>query len=101
MTQIRKPQLVADTTTLFNLYYDNLAVGAGDIRRTFGCSEATATRVINAGIQYAEELGYNRYPGRYITTKLLFDLYGWDIEDITNREKIKSKIGGKRNAQST
>lgn len=100
MARYRLPNLKGDTEVLFNLYYENNAVKARDIKEIFGCSEGTACRVVICAYDYARENGIHIYApptSRLVPVDLLFKMYGWDIQAITRKYKILAKVRGKEN----
>lgn len=86
----RQPALQADSVTLYDLYLNNMAVTAKDIRRAFGVSESTAFNVVSFMYHYAKEKGVKIYapPTRkLVPTDLLFEAYGWDVKKLAARVK--------------
>lgn len=92
----KMPHLKADTITLFNLYYGTQLIDAKDISAVFKVGKTTARNVINTVREIMTEEGINVYcepTVKCIPTNKLFDVYGWDIGQITRNAKVLEKRG--------
>lgn len=90
--KVRQPVLQADSKTLLSLYADNMSVTAKQIQQVFNICPATSFKVVHYIYQYAEENGRKIYtpPTRkLVPTDLLFERYGWDVDKLKARTKVK------------
>lgn len=90
----RQPNLQTDSKNLLDLYANNMAVTAKDIKKYFNVSDSTAFKVVECAYEYAREKGRNIYapPTRKIVpTDLLFEMYNWDIKLLIAKVKILNK----------
>lgn len=93
----RQPILKADSAKVLELYLNNEAVTAKDIRKCFEVSESTAFCAVKFVYQYAKEQGIKIYtpPTRkLVPTDLLFKAYGWDVQKLQAKVKMLQKLGG-------
>ena len=93
------PVLQRDTRVLFDLYYNNSAVRAKDIKTAFGISGSTAGRVVRCAYRYARANGEKIYRPptvKIVPVELLYRMYGWDIERITKKMKVLQRMEVKR-----
>ena len=90
--KVRQPTLQADSKTLLALWADNMSVTAKQIQQTFNVCPATAFKVVQYVYRYAKDNGIQIYtpPTRkLVPTDLLFELYGWDVDKLKARAKVK------------
>lgn len=94
--KLRQPALMADSQTLYDLWVNNMAVTAKDIKQAFNVSESTAFKVVNFMYEYAAHKGVKIYapPTRkLVPTDLLFEAYGWDVRKLQGKIKALQKLG--------
>lgn len=85
---MRQPNLAADNLVLFDVYNRYLALTARQIQETFKVSKQTAFNIVKYCRDFADKTGrpiYGNQARHYIPTALLFEVYGWDINQITER----------------
>lgn len=90
--KVRQPALQADSKTLLTLWADNMSVTAKQIQQTFNVCPATAFKVVQYVYRYAKDNNIQIYtpPTRkLVPTDLLFELYGWDVDKLKARTKVK------------
>lgn len=90
--KVRQPALQADSKTLLTLWADNMSVTAKQIQQTFNVCPATAFKVVQYVYRYAQDNNIQIYtpPTRkLVPTDLLFELYGWDVDKLKARTKVK------------
>lgn len=90
--KVRQPALQADSKTLLALWADNMSVTAKQIQQTFNVCPATAFKVVQYVYRYAQDNNIQIYtpPTRkLVPTDLLFELYGWDVDKLKARTKVK------------
>ena len=90
--KVRQPALQADSKTLLALWADNMSVTAKQIQQTFNVCPATAFKVVQYVYRYAKDNNIQIYtpPTRkLVPTDLLFELYGWDVDKLKARTKVK------------
>jgi len=94
---MRTPALKASNRELYDLYLNNMVVTAKDIETIFGVGHGTAHRVINCGYEYVASKGeeiYSPPTKKMLPVDVLFDLYGWNINQIEAKVKKQIKLKG-------
>ena len=86
-----------DNVALFEIYNRYLALTAQELAANFNCCDKTRLKIIKYCREYAEKKGrpiYGNQARLYVPTALLFEVYGWDIEEITQRRNALA--GGRK-----
>lgn len=94
---MRLPDIHADNLVLFDVYNKYLALTARQIQENFKCCKQTRFNIVRYCREYAEKKGrpiYGNQARLYVPTALLFEVYGWDIEEITQRRNALA--GGRK-----
>ncbi|MBR5873148.1 MAG: DUF3173 family protein [Oscillospiraceae bacterium] len=92
----RVPRINADTMTLFRLYYQYETVSSKDLQEVFGFSRSKCAYIIRYVREYMAEKGMKPYAPPTVVivpTNILFEVYGWDIEQITRKARVLQKNG--------
>ena len=90
---MRLPNLDVESEKLNELYSNHLRVSAKTIRTCFGVSPRTAGKVMKILRDYCHENDIKIYGSeeRLLDTNILFEVYGWDIDEIRRRLKYKRR----------
>lgn len=90
---------LADFETVLKIYYENLEIGNKEIITLFkpqkngkSVSSATVRRLKNAVREEEIERGTPKWNAHRVNTKVAFDVWGIDIDDIERRKKKLEKL---------
>lgn len=87
MDNVRIPPLVSIPTAI-KIYYSYIELGNDEVKELFGpCSSATITRLKGRARERMIELKAPSWNAHRVNTKIAFEAWGLDINDLEYRNK--------------
>lgn len=90
---VRVPQITSLETAI-TLYYTTTELSSKDVKKLFGdCSTSTITKLKGVVRQKMAEQKTPVWNAQNVNTKVAYETWGLDIEDLKCRKKELEKIG--------